>query len=139
MATQSICGNDRGEGESKHDLALLWDPTFTQIERFMLFWKAPIVIYIFNNIVAWTLTVIFSEYFLRLSPINESPQQFDLPVSWQEIVIMVYRKKYPLKLKRPVMIQPPCSPALVQVLAELTFDTLRRYLCARARGSAVDL
>jgi hypothetical protein len=85
-----------GEGrQSKPDLALLWDPTFTPMERFVLFWKAPIVIFIFNAIVALTVTIIFSEHFIRQSPMNQSLKQFGQPVSWQDIVIMVYcEKKY---------------------------------------------
>jgi hypothetical protein len=108
IATHSIWGNDRGVGGSKHDIALVWDPTFTHFERFILFWKAPIVIYIFNLIVSWTITLIFSEYFIRLVPMKESSQQYDSTVStvsWREIVMMVYCKK--LALKRLAMFQPP--------------------------------
>ena len=136
IATHSIWGNDRGVGGSKHDIALVWDPTFTHFERFILFWKAPIVIYIFNLIVSWTITLIFSEYFIGFSPINQSSQQYDLPVSWQEIVIMIYCKKH--TLKRPAMFQPPCSPAsLSKLLAELTCDAVCRHLCAHSRDLAV--
>jgi hypothetical protein len=124
IATKSIWGNDRG------GVAETWDPIFTHFERFILFWKAPIVIYICNQIMAWTITLIFSEYFIGLSPINQSSQQYDLPVSWQEIVIMIYCKKH--TLKRPAMFQPPCSPALSKPLAELTCDAVRRHLCAQA-------
>jgi hypothetical protein len=98
--SKHLWGNDRREKERLWDpayVALQWDPTFTHFERFILFWKAPIVIFIFNAIVAWTVTIMFSEYFIRQSPINQSPHQFDLPVSWEEMVITVYCKKNALK------------------------------------------
>jgi hypothetical protein len=111
--------------ESKRDFALPLDP----MERFVLFWKAPIVIFIFNGIVALAVTIIFTEYFIR-------KQQLKLPVLWQDIVIMVYCKK--IAPKRPAMFQPPCSPAsLSKLLAELTCDAVCRHLCAHSRDLAV--
>jgi hypothetical protein len=99
------------------------------LERFVLFWKAPIVIFIFNAYVALAVTIIFTEYFIR-------KQQLKLPVLWQDIVIMVYCKKN--APKRPAMFQPPCSPAsLSKLLAELTCDAVCRHLCAHSRDLAV--
>jgi hypothetical protein len=122
-------GAGRQSRKSKPDLALLWDPTFTPMERFVLFWKAPIVIFIFNAYVALAVTIIFTEYFIR-------KQQLKLPVLWQDIVIMVYCKKN--APKRPAMFQPPCSPAsLSKLLAELTCDAVCRHLCAHSRDLAV--
>jgi hypothetical protein len=132
IATHSIWGNDRGVGGSKQDIALLWDPTFTHFERFILFWKAPIVNFIFNAIVAWIVTIIFSFYFIGQS-LNQSPHQFGLPVSG-EIVIIVYCKKNVLNCL--AMFKPPCSPTLRTQLAALTCDAVRRHLCAPSRDPA---
>ena len=90
MAANSVRCADRVGDESKRELADLWDPTFSSWERFMLFWKAPIVIYICNILLAWTITIIFSYYFILYSPILENPPDDKKAVGWYEIVIAVY-------------------------------------------------
>lgn len=79
--------------ESKRELAHLWDPTFSMMERFTLFWKSPIVINFFNILVSWTVTIIFSQYFIEHSPVLQDLDHTQEPIDWQEFLILGYCKK----------------------------------------------
>ena len=43
----------------------VWMPTFGAVERWQLFWKAPVVLYMFNTLLSLAVTVLFTEYFIR--------------------------------------------------------------------------
>jgi hypothetical protein len=63
------------------------------MERFTLFWKSPIVINFFNILVSWTITIIFSQYFIERSPVLQGPDHPHEPINWQEFLILGYCKK----------------------------------------------
>lgn len=44
-----------------------WKSTFSAYERWELFWKAPVVLYLFNTLLSLAVTILFTEYFVRRS------------------------------------------------------------------------
>jgi|LauGreDrversion2_3_1035106.scaffolds.fasta_scaffold172531_1 hypothetical protein len=62
------------------------------MERFTLFWKSPIVIYFINLLVSWTITIIFSQYFIERSPALQHPDDPNERIKWEEFFILGYCK-----------------------------------------------
>lgn len=93
-------GRELTDALSDRQLNGLWMHTFTPLERWTLFWKAPVVLYLVNVLLSWFYTIIFTEYFVRSSPRLEPatapsmsssmPASSTTVVDIVEIVIMVY-------------------------------------------------
>lgn len=85
-----VAGRDGLDSTRKKDD--LWKPTFTSWEQYQLFWKAPIVIYWINTLFSLLITVTFTFFFLKTSPILQNSDQQHAPVDVYEIVIGIYCK-----------------------------------------------
>jgi len=75
----------------------LRDQTLTSWAQFVLFWKAPIVVYVCNTLFMISITVTFTWEFLKTSPVLQNSDQLRTPVANYEIVLMIYRKDFSSK------------------------------------------
>ena len=82
---------DRATGSVSADkLNDIWAGTFTRKERFLLFWKAPFVLYLYNIIVAWAVTLFFTVEFVGGSKLEPQSPAMEARFSATEVLMISY-------------------------------------------------
>jgi len=93
----------KGRGNSKEltarELNELCQSKFTRMERWQLFWKAPVVLYIVSTVLSCLVTIVFTDFFVYSSPRlaqqtdpatpAPAPEPIAAPFA-AELVVMVY-------------------------------------------------
>jgi len=78
------------EGLAEGKLQEIWSPTFGALERWRLFWVAPITLFYANIAVTLSMTVVFTSWFVSVRVKREASEQEMPPLTLFEYTLVIW-------------------------------------------------